>query len=161
MDESVVTQAIVEDAALVREAIHDGAPVTKDYLKRLADLLANARIEFDARQAEADEAKKVYDAMEITLFDALEAAGLESIRTERGLFRLNDLAWAKLEDPEAAKAWADAHMPELLTLNNARLSKIVRDALKGEAPIEGAVDGTGLMPGVGYTTSRKITWRRQ
>ena len=52
-------------------------------------------------------------------------------------------------------------MPELLTLNNARLSKIVRDALRGDVPIEGAVPGTGLMPGVGFTVSRKVTWRRQ
>jgi hypothetical protein len=159
MDE--YTQAIVLDAELVREAIAEGVIPGKDHLKRLADLLADARIRYDKAQAEADEEKKSYDVIEATLFDALEAAGLESIRTERGLFRLNDLAWAKLEDAEAAKAWADAHMPELLTLNNARLSKVVRDALRGEVPIEGAVEGTGLMPGVGYTTSRKVTWRRQ
>jgi len=154
------TQAVIDDAELFREAVAEGAPVGKDHLRRLADLLADARIEFDRLQAEADDAKKAYDAIEATLFDALEAAGMSAFRTDRGLFRLNDLAWAKMEDPEAAKAWADAHMPELLTLNNARLSKVVRDALKGDVPIEGAVAGTGLMPGVGYVTSRKVTWRR-
>lgn len=159
MDE--YTEAILNDAELFREAVAEGHPVGKDHLKRLADLLADARIEFDARQAEADEARKVYDAIEASMFDALEAAGLESIRTERGLFRLNDLAWARIEDAEAAKAWADAHMPELLTLNSQRLSKVVRDALKGDVEIDGAVAGTGLMPGIGYVTSRKITWRRQ
>lgn len=159
MDE--YTDAIARDAELVREAIAEGISPGKDHLKRLADLLADAKIRYDTAQAEADEEKKAYDVIEATLFDALEAAGLESIRTERGLFRLNDLAWARIEDAEAAKAWADAHMPELLTLNSQRLSKVVRDALKGDVEIDGAVAGTGLMPGIGYVTSRKITWRRQ
>lgn len=159
MDE--YTEAIVNDAELVRDAIADGAPVGKDHLKRLADLLADAKVRYEKAQAEADEEKKAYDVIEATLFDALEAAGMSAFRTERGLFRLNDLAWSRIEDAEAAKAWADAHMPELLTLNSQRLSKIVRDALKGDVEIEGAVAGTGLPPGIGYVTSRKITWRRE
>lgn len=159
MDE--YTDAIARDAELVREAIAEGISPGKDHLKRLADLLADAKIRYEKAQAEADEEKKSYDVIEATLFDALEAAGMSAFRTERGLFRLNDLAWARIEDAEAAKAWADAHMPELLTLNSQRLSKIVRDALKGDVEIDGAVEGTGLMPGVGYVTSRKITWRRE
>jgi hypothetical protein len=159
MDE--YTQAVINDAELFREAVAEGAPVGKDHLRRLADLLADARIRYDYQQSLADEEKKIYDEIEATLFDALEAAGMSAFRTDRGLFRLNDLAWARIEDAEAAKAWADAHMPELLTLNSQRLSKVVRDALKGDVEIEGAVPGTGLMPGIGYVTSRKITWRRQ
>jgi hypothetical protein len=138
------------------EATEDPSRVT-----RLADDLATARVNYDAAQDLANTLKERYDAIEANLFDVMEGAGLQSIRTERGLFRLNDLAWAKIEDPEAAKAWADDHMPELLTLNSARLSKVVRDALKGDVPIEGAVPGTGLMPGVGFSLTRKITWRRQ
>jgi hypothetical protein len=57
-------------------------------------------------------------------------------------------------DEEAAKAWADGQMPELITLNRARLSKLVRDILKGDAEVP-------MPPGVNFTTSRKITWRRQ
>lgn len=161
MDE--ITQAIIEDAEAVSAVIHEEPALAKDpsALRRLADILADARVEYEQAQEIADDRKKAYDAIEAAMFDALEAAGIDSIRTARGLFRLNDLAWARIEDPEAAKAWADEAMPELLTLNNQRLSKIVRDALKGEITIEGAVPGTGLPPGVGYTTSRKITWRRQ
>jgi len=156
-----ISRTIIDNAQGVQEDIAAGYLPAPDVLKRLADVLADARIEYDKAQEIADDRKKAYDAVEAATFDAMEAAGLTSIRTERGLFRLNDLAWAKTEDPEAAKAWADTYMPELLTLNNARLSKVVRDALRGDVPIEGAVPGTGLMPGVGFTVSRKVTWRRQ
>ena len=130
-------------------------------IKELADRLADARL----RKDEADEVAKVYqgqyDEVEAELFDAMENAGMSSVRTERGLFRLNDLAWASIEDAERAREWAAAFMPELLTLNNQRLSKLVRDTLKGDAVVDGADDGTNLPPGVGFKTSRKVTWRRQ
>ena len=70
-----------------------------------------------------------------------------------GTFSLNDLAWARVEDPAAAKEWADQYHPELLTLNHTRLSTIVREALKGES-------GAVIPPGVTYTVSRKINWRK-
>lgn len=138
---------------------------TTKLLSKLADHLADARVALDHAQENEKLAHDKYDAIEQAMFDSMEAAGLTSIRSDRGLFRMNDLAWAKIADPAAARLWAELNEPDLLTLNNARLSKIVRDALKGEATIEGGepdpMTGVSLPKGVTYTTSRKITWRRQ
>lgn len=107
----------------------------------LNDMQAAAK----AQQARVDEAQEA-------LFTALENQGVESTRVpELGLFSMNDLAWARIVDRPRALAWAEERMPEVLTLNHQQLSKVVRDALKGE----------GEMPeGVDFTTSRKITWRK-
>jgi glutathione S-transferase len=85
------------------------------------------------------------------LFDALERTGLRSVKHELGTFSLNDLAWPSITDAEAARKWAQAEMPELITLNNARLAVVVRDYLKGERD--------NLPAGVDFRTSRKIGWR--
>lgn len=119
----------------------------------LANLLADARVALDEANDRAKEAQAAYDKVQEELFAALEDAGLQQIRTDRGLFRLNDLAWAAVKDEEQARLWAEQNAPELITLNRQRLSVIVRNVLKGE---EGAV----MPPGVDFTTSRKITWRR-
>lgn len=121
-------------------------------LADLADRLANMRILLEMKEDEVAEIRRSYEGLEHDLFDALENAQLTQIRTDRGLFSLNDLAWASITDIEKARAWADAVMPELLTLNLQRLSKVVRDALK---------EGRELPEGVDFKTSRKITWRRQ
>lgn len=118
----------------------------------IANDLADARNE---RQRLADlvkDAQAVEDQYEAELFEALERLGVRSFRTERGLFSMNDLAWSSVEDEQLARSWAETHMPELLLLNRQRLSKVVRDALS---------EGNPLPPGVTFTTSRKITWRRQ
>lgn len=125
----------------------------------MAEHLAIARISLDKANDEAKAAQELYDAWEAKLFDALENAGLQQIRTERGLFRLNDLAWASVTDEEAARIWAEHNAPELLSLNRQRLSVIVRRALKGEETAPG-MEGQTLPPGVDFRLSRKITWRR-
>lgn len=130
------------------------ANTTAPELRQLADRLADLRVRLDEISEAEKHARAEYEAVEHDLFDALENAGIRQLRTERGLFTQNDLAWARIVDPEKARLWADNNMPELLTLNQQRLSKIVRDHLKGE--------GIDAMPdGVDFTTSRKITWRRQ
>jgi len=136
----------------LRKVIADNttAPELVDMTNRLADL----RIRLEMAEDEASRIRGNKEQVEAELFDAMENAGLKNVRTERGLFTLNDLAWAKVTDAAAAKAWADAEMPELLTLNLQRLSKLVRDTLKGERKGE-------IPPGVDFTTSRKINWRRQ
>ena len=136
----------------LRKVIADNT--TAPELVEMTHLLANLRIRLEMAEDEVKRIRKGYEGVEAELFDAMENAGLKNVRTERGLFTLNDLAWAKVTDAVAAKAWADAEMPELLMLNLQRLSKIVRDTLKGER------DG-GIPPGVDFTTSRKINWRRQ
>jgi hypothetical protein len=118
----------------------------------LAHVLADRRIALDAARDAADEAEREYREVEAQLFDAMEAQNLTAIRTPRGLFRLNDLAWAKIIDGEAARAWAEANLPEVITLNLQRMAVVVRTALKA---------GQELPPGVDFTTSRKITWRRE
>jgi hypothetical protein len=121
-------------------------------LKVIADDLATARVMLEAAMDAEKAARVVYEQFESELFEALENAGIRQFRTERGLFTQNDLAWASVEDEEKARAWAEANMPELLLLNRQRLSTVVRTALKESQP---------LPPGVNFTTSRKITWRRQ
>jgi hypothetical protein len=121
-------------------------------LKAIADDLAGARVQLEAAMDAEKEARATYEQFETELFEALENAGIRQFRTERGLFTQNDLAWATVTDEEQARAWAEANMPELLLLNRQRLSTVVRSALK---------EGEALPPGVDFTTSRKITWRRQ
>lgn len=121
-------------------------------LKAIADDLADARLALERAMDAEKAARETYEAYEAELFDALENMGVRQFRTERGLFTQNDLAWAQVEDEAAARAWAEENRPELLLLNRQRLSVLVREALKG---------GATLPPGVNFTTSRKITWRRQ
>lgn len=125
---------------------------TRGDLKAIADDLAGARVALEAAMDAEKEARATYEQFEAELFEALENAGIRQFRTERGLFTQNDLAWASVTDEEQARAWAEANMPELLLLNRQRLSTVVRSALK---------EGEALPPGVDFTTSRKITWRRQ
>jgi hypothetical protein len=139
-----------------RDAI--AANTTTPEVRALADKLADARVELEAADDITKRIRSKYEQLEGELFDALENAGITQIRTARGLFSLNDLAWASVTDEEQARQWAEHSYPELLTLNRQRLSKIVRDTLKGEPP-EGMEAGE-LPPGVTYTTSRKINWRR-
>lgn len=121
-------------------------------LKWLADQLADCRVGLDAASDLEKVARARYEEAEAQLFDALENAGIRQFRTERGLFSMNDLAWAQVEDEQTARSWAEESMPELLLLNRQRLSVVVREALK---------EGQDLPPGVTFTTSRKVTWRRQ
>jgi aspartate aminotransferase-like enzyme len=116
------------------------------------DEFANARLALDEVKDTLEVAQSKYDAAEAHLFDLLEASGLRQVRTARGLFTMNDLAWAAVEDGEKAREWADTFMPEIITLNRSRLAVVVRNCLK---------EGDPLPPGVSYTTSRKVTWRRQ
>lgn len=136
----------------LRKVIADNT--TAPELVAMTEKLVLLRTRLEMAEDEAKRIRGNYEQVEAELFDALENAGLRKIATKDGLFMLNDLAWAKVTDAEAAKEWADQVMPELLTLNLQRLSKLVRDTLKGER--EG-----GIPPGVDYTTSRKINWRRQ
>jgi hypothetical protein len=142
-----VTYNEVEGVGGNKQLIPEGSPVAQ-----MADDLANKRLLLDMAKETAEALQKDYDKAEAALFDALEAAGLRAIRTPRGMFSLNDLAWARIEDPAIAREWAEANLPEAITLNHTRLSVIVRQALKGEAT---------MPPGITWTTSRKITWRRQ
>lgn len=141
---------------LFRDTIADNT--TAPELKQLADKLADARVALEEAEDRAKRMRSAYESLEGQLFDALENAGIRQFRTARGLFSLNDLAWAAVEDEEAARRWADQSAPELLTLNRQRLSVIIRHVLKGEED-HGLGKGE-LPPGTSYTTSRKIGWRR-
>jgi hypothetical protein len=137
----------------------DEGRVAPPGLKELAHVLADARVALDLANDAAKEAQATFDGIEAKLFDALEGAGLTSIRTERGLFRLNDLAWAAVEDEDKARAWAEENEPALLTLNRQRLSVIVRRVITGDEAAPGLEPGV-MPPGVNFRTSRKISWRR-
>lgn len=139
--------------------IEPQTPTEPTAIVALADLVANRRIELEKVNDLQKEAQAAYDEVEARLFDVLEATGLQQIRTERGLFRLNDLAWASVTDEAAARDWAEHNEPALLLLNRQRLSVIVRQVLKGEESAPGLEPGQ-MPPGVDYRTSRKITWRR-
>lgn len=121
-------------------------------IQRLADAYASMKREAEAAEERAKSLKAEAAAIEAQLFDALEDANLRSVKIDGlGSFRLNDLAWAKIEDRAAALEWADQNRPELLTLNHMQLSMVVREAIKEDGEIP---------PGVTFTTSRKIGWRK-
>jgi hypothetical protein len=128
-------------------------------IAELCDLVADRKILVDRADDLAKQARAEYEEVEAQLFDLMENAGLASVRTDRGLFRLNDLAWASVEDEDQARAWAEANMPELMMLNRQRLSVVVRKIIKGEEDAPGVTPGQ-TPPGVTFRTSRKITWRR-
>lgn len=118
----------------------------------LANKLAVKRAELAALSEETKEVQKAHDAIEAELFEALENAGIGQIRVDHlGLFSLSDLAWPKIDDEAAARAWADAEFPEAITLNRQRLQTLVRGRLK---------KNEDLPPGIGYTVTRKINWRK-
>lgn len=143
-----------------RDLINTPADFAKLDIKALTDLLADRRVALDEANEAAKLAQDSYDKVEAALFDRLEDQGLTQVKTERGLFRMNELAWASVVDEEAARVWAEANMPELFLLNRVRLSVVVRRVLKGEEKAPGLEAGA-LPPGVDFKTTRKITWRRQ
>lgn len=133
----------------IGEAPH---PESRASLDALVNAYADAR---RAREEADDRVKRLTDIeqrAETALFDEMERLNLRSVKHDRGLFMLNDLAWASVEDREAVLSWAQREFPELLTLNNQRLSVLVREYLKGERD--------EMPPGTGFKTSRKINWRR-
>jgi len=144
----------VSDNTIYREVINEhgkalipeGSP-----LDTLADDLADKRNLLDLASDAEKAARRDVERAEAALFDAMEAQNLRAIRTPRGLFSLNDQAWASVVDEAAAREWAEANLPEIISLNRSRLSVVVRTAIK---------EGMALPPGVDFTTSRKITWRR-
>jgi hypothetical protein len=117
------------------------------HVRDLADEYHMRKIARDAAKQTYERHQAEYDIAEAALFDAIENAGLQSIRTPAGLFSLSDLAWPRIEDRERLMTWAENEAPELLTLNLQRLQTPLREALK---------DGSELPPGLGFTTSRKI-----
>lgn len=130
----------------------DGSPDATGDLSALISAYADLRVRREASADHTKELKAAEDAAAVALFDAMERLSLRSVRHARGLFSLNDLAWPKLEDSEAAREWAKVAAPELLTLNLQRMQTRVREYVRGEAD--------ELPPGVGYSISRGINWRR-
>lgn len=118
-------------------------------VRALADEFHLRKIARDAAKQTYDTHQEHYDAAERALFNAIENAGLTSVRTPAGLFSLSDLAWPRIEDRDRLVAWAEAERPELITLNLQRLQTPLREALK---------EGQELPPGLGFTTSRKIRY---
>lgn len=118
-----------------------------DKLRSLADTFYEIKQDRDAIKNALDAVEIKYVEAESLLFEAIENAGLTSIRTTTGLFSLSDLAWPRIEDRERLLAWAEAEHPELLTLNLQRLQTPLREALK---------TGTELPPGLTYSVTRKI-----
>lgn len=118
-----------------------------DHIRGLADTFHEIKAERDAAKLVLDAIEPAYAEAESALFEAIENAGLESVRTQRGLFSLNDLAWPRIEDRDRLMAWAEAEHPDLLTLNLQRLQTPLREALKA---------GQELPPGLTYSVTRKI-----
>ena len=126
--------------------------MTSKRIEGLADAYAAAKRSLEAIKEQEKIQSTETARIEAELFTALEDEGLTSVGIAGlGKFRMNDLAWAKIEDREQALAWADQTRPEMLTLNHMQLSMVVRQALKGEGE---------MPPGVTFTTSRKIGWTK-
>jgi len=121
-------------------------------IEDLADRYARERTALDTLKEAVKMQEANTDKAAGALFDAIEAAGLRAVKVEgMGTFSLYDMAWAKIVDREKALAWAEANMPEVITLNHQQLSVVVRDALKGEVTMPDGVD---------FSSSRKISWRK-
>jgi len=123
----------------------DEAPTAK--IRDLADAFYRWKNARDDAKAVLDNIDREYAEAEAALFEAIENAGLESVRTPEGLFSLNDLAWPKIDDRDLLLAWAEAEHPDFLTLNLQRLQTPLREALR---------NGDVLPPGLGYSVTRKI-----
>lgn len=142
----------VDTARVTREEVEvdPGRPEQRQ-LNLLINDYADRRRTREDIEADAKEARGLEEKAELALFGFLEAANLRSVRHERGLFYLNDQAWARVTDEDKARAWAEAEMPEIITLNRQRLSVVVRERIK---------ESRDLPPGVDFTTTQKIGWRR-
>lgn len=120
-------------------------------INSLIEAYAAARSVRVEAQAHLKRCQAVEDRATADLFDAMERVNVRSLTHDTlGTFSLNDLAWPKVTDEEAARAWAQTEFPEAITINRQRLAVIVREALRGERQ---------LPPGVDYSLSRKINWR--
>lgn len=120
-------------------------------LNALIEAYVAARSTREAAALRVKALQAIEDRATTDLFDAMERVNLRSAKHDTlGTFALNDLAWAKVTDEPTAREWAETAYPELLSVNRQRLSAIVREALR---------EGDPLPPGVGFTTSRKISWR--
>jgi len=117
------------------------------HIRGLADTFYEIKQDRDTIKSTLDAVEIKYVEAESLLFEAIENAGLSSIRTPTGLFSLSDLAWPRIEDRDKLLAWAEAEHPELLTLNLQRLQTPLREALK---------TGAELPPGLTYSVTRKI-----
>lgn len=123
------------------------------HLAYLITEYAQARIKYERAKDAAKLEQERMEAAERRLFDAMDAQGLRSVRSEDyGLFLLDDKAWASVTDEAEARKWAQNEHPELITLNRMRLSVLVREALK---------EGTPLPPGVSFSTAAGIGWRER
>jgi hypothetical protein len=123
------------------------AEAPTDKIRVLADRFYRWKNARDDAKAVLDNIDRQYAESEADLFEAIENAGLSSVRTPEGLFSLNDLAWPKIDDRDLLLAWAEAEHPDFLTLNLQRLQTPLREALR---------NGDVLPPGLGYSVTRKI-----
>lgn len=123
--------------------------------KHLKGLIAEYAVKRRRREQIDDEKRAAQDAeaiAEARLFDAIEAQGLRSVKSEEfGLFILSDLAWAAVTDVAVAREWIDQEMPEILSPNATKLALIVREAIRGER---------SMPPGIEAKYTRRINWRR-
>lgn len=121
-------------------------------LNTLIEAYAAARATREVISDQEKRLREVEAKAEGELFDALERLGLRSARhKDLGLFTLNDMANAVVNDESKLREWALEEMPELMLPNRQRLGKVVRDLMK---------EGGDLPPGTDVTFYRKINWRR-
>jgi len=127
-------------------------PEVKANLDALIEAYADARIVREEALDTVNRLRETEARLEARLFDEMEKLNVRSVRHARGLFILNDLAWADVTDEAAVRDWANAEMPEILLANRSKLATLVREALRGERE--------AMPPGVEPKFSRKINWRR-
>ncbi len=128
-----------------------GGTAASGRIRSLTDELHIARVLRDTAKMEYERLSAEHDEIEAKVFEAIENAGLKSVRTPVGLFTLSDLAWPKIEDRERLVAWAEAENPELISVNLQRLQTPLREAI---------AEGRELPPGLGYSISRKVRLTR-
>lgn len=91
------------------------------------------------------------EALLRVLTDALEAAGLTSIRTDRYSFSTSPEPYPSVIDRPALRAWSQVHMPDSLALPWQTLASVTKAALES---------GEAIPPGVEVFIKTKLTRRK-
>ena len=128
-----------------------------DPVAGMAGLLNTFRLKRVARdnaKAAAEEAEGAYREIEAKLIEAMEDAGMKSVKTDAGTFTAQRTVYGKVEDEAAFLAWAEGKgiRAELTRteIQKARVNEIARGCLESSGDFP---------PGLTFSETRYIAVR--
>lgn len=122
--------------------------------KPLADIATaynEARQRKEALEDDLSKQDVTVEALLRVLTDALDAAGLTSIRTEQYSFSTSPEPYPSVKDRPVLRAWAQVHMPDSLALPWQTLASVTKAALESGEPVP---------PGIEVFIKTKLTRRK-